>query len=79
MCNCVPGEVLRQCSAANSAPYIVYGGPVTFAHCHDCTELSLKGDCHGQNQKFFVFKYCLGHVQIIKMIKHFFLLALFWL
>ena len=30
MCSCVPGEVLRQCSAANPADIIV---PVV----HDCT------------------------------------------
>ena len=39
--------------------------------------LHLNGDCRGQNQDFLSFKYCLGHVLIIKMIFILFLLAYF--
>ena len=44
MCSCVPGEVLRQCSAANPADiYVPFVRSLwrsfMFAHCHDCTEL----------------------------------------
>ena len=38
MCSCVPGEVLRQCSAANPAD--IYVPSMIAALCyHDCTEL----------------------------------------
>ena len=43
MCSYVPGEVLRQCSAANPADICVLSvrslwRSFTYAQCHDCTD-----------------------------------------
>ena len=45
MCGCVPGEVLRQCSAANLADICLPSvcslwRSFTYAQCHDCTDFT---------------------------------------
>ena len=55
MCSCVPGEVLRQCSAANPVDICVPSLP--YARCHDCTELN-------EGKSYFIFHACIADTAV---------------